>query len=70
MEAGKIYTMIVMGDLNGNGQISLNEVVQAAKVAIGITTQEEELKFKAMDITGNGKINVSDVAAIARLKIK
>lgn len=70
MEGGKIYTIIVAGDLNGNGEISLNEVVQAAKVAVGITTQSEELKFKAMDITGNGKINVSDVAAIAKLKIQ
>ena len=70
MKSGKIYTIIVMGDLNGNGEISLSEVVQSAKVAVGITTQVEELKFKAMDITGNGKVNVSDVAAIAKLKIK
>jgi len=67
MESGKTYTIIVYGDTNGDGKISIGEVSNAAMVAIGKAEQKDEIKLKAIDTSGNGTINVADVATIAML---
>lgn len=69
MENGKIYTIIVWGDLDGNGQISLIELAKIAKIGVNSITPNT-LEKTAIDINTNGKIDLSELAAIAKLGVK
>ena len=66
MCTGEIYTIIVMGDINGDGEIKISELARASRLGIA---QEEasEIEIMAIDIDSNGEIKVNDLAVISRL---
>ena len=68
MESGKIYTIIVYGDITGDGEISISELAVASRIASNPGTKIDSLKFMAMDVSRDGKIMVADLAALSRLR--
>ena len=69
MQSGKTYTIIVWGDLDGDGQISLAELAKISKIGVNKVTPSD-LEKSAIDMNMNGKIELSELAAIAKLQVK
>ena len=53
------------GDLNGDGKVTMADVIRLARGAAGyvVLTEQEQ---KAGDVTGDGKITMADVIRVAR----
>ena len=62
----KSYTIVVMGDLNGDGNISLVELARISKIGAGKITDVSEIEKTAIDVNVDGKINLIDLASIAK----
>ena len=60
------YTIIVMGDLNGTGDIELNDLAQAQKIFLEIY-KEDKLRNMATDINGNNKIELNDLGRLQKM---
>ena len=63
---GRTYTIIVTGDLSGEGQASIIDLMRVKKYIVGsrtLTTNEQ----LAADINSNGKINITDVMNLIKL---
>lgn len=69
MKNDKVYTVIVLGDLTGNGKISLTELARISKIFAEQSTPTD-LEKSAIDINMNGKLDLVELAAIARLQLK
>ena len=69
MKNDKVYTVIVWGDLTGNGKISLTELAKISKIFAEQSTPTD-LEKSAIDINMNGKLDLVELAAIARLQLK
>ncbi len=67
MENGKLYTLIVWGDLDGNGEISVSELARISRIANN-SLEPQGLDELAIDTSKDGKIGVNDLAIISRLK--
>jgi len=63
---GQTYTLVVTGDLNGDGKISLVELARISKIGAGKITSMTEIEKKVIDVNGDGKINIIDMAAISK----
>lgn len=61
----KVYTAIVKGDINGDGKITITDVVRCNLYNVNIKVPNEIEKIAA-DVSGNGKISITDVV---RLKL-
>ncbi len=68
-EAGTSYTLVVAGDINGDGKITLTELARIAKIAKGKITNIKELEKIAIDVNDDDKINDADVTAISKYAI-
>ena len=69
MQSGKVYTIIVWGDLDGDGQISLTELARISKIEVNKVTPTD-LELSAIDMNTNGKLDLTELAAIAKLQVK
>ena len=69
MQSEKTYTIVVWGDLDGDGQISLAELAKISKIGVNKITPTD-LEKSAIDMNINGKIELSELAAIAKLQVK
>ena len=56
------YTVIVKGDINGDGIISVTDLVVMLRIFSG--KEPTALEFAAADITGDGYVNAVDYAII------
>ena len=65
-ELGQTYTLVVTGDLNGDGKISLVELARISKIGAGKITSMTEIEKMVIDVNGDGKINIIDMAAISK----
>ena len=63
------YTLIVTGDLNGNGKIDINDIAQTQKIALKLV-QKDTYKEKAADINQNKKIDINDLARLQKMLLK
>ena len=54
-----------LGDLNGDGKVTMADVLRLARGAAGYVTLTEQ-EQQAGDVTGDGKITMADVIRIAR----
>ena len=61
----KVYTAIVKGDINGDGKITITDVVRCNLYNVNIKVPNEIEKIAA-DVSGDGKISITDVV---RLKL-
>lgn len=57
------YTIVVKGDINGDGQISITDVVKSNLYSVHIQTPNEIEKIAA-DINEDGKITITDVVQL------
>lgn len=57
------YTMIVKGDIDGNGEISITDVVKANLHVVNIKPLDE-IGQLAADVNGDGKITITDVVQL------
>ena len=69
MQSGKIYTVIVWGDLNGDGQISLTELARVSKIYAKKVTPSD-IEKSAIDINMNGKFDLTELAAMSKMYAK
>jgi hypothetical protein len=64
-EVADTKTVVVTGDLTGDGVINNRDAVYAARVVVKKQNASEPQEM-AMDVNGDGKVNNRDVAMIAR----
>ncbi|MBR6822383.1 MAG: dockerin type I repeat-containing protein, partial [Clostridia bacterium] len=61
----KSFTLVVLGDINSDGKISILDLVMIRKHLLGIISVKNEF-FEASDINGDGKISIMDLVAIRK----
>ena len=66
MEDGHTYTLVVIGDLSGDGKIGLVELARISKIGTGKITDIKEIEKMAIDVNVDEKINIIDLAAISK----
>lgn len=59
----KVYTLIVKGDVNGDGKITITDVVKCNLYSVHIKVPNEIEKIAA-DVSGDGKISITDVVQL------
>ena len=59
------YTIIVLGDVNGDGLVRMNDVMTIAEYIVDGTGIEEQYYKKAADVTLDSNIRMNDVMTIA-----
>ena len=65
-EEGHTYTLVVIGDLNGDGGIGIVELARISKIGAGKENDVKEIEKMAIDVNADGKINIIDLAAISK----
>ena len=65
-EDGHTYTLVVIGDLSGDGKIGIVELARISKIGSGKITDIKEIEKLAIDVNADGKINIIDLAAISK----
>lgn len=65
------YSPVLLGDVDGDGSVTLADAIQVARCAIGVSTLSAELPNAetAADFDGNGRIDMTDAILIARVAI-
>lgn len=59
----KFYKIAVKGDLNGDGKITITDLVKAKLHSVGIKLLEDEV-LKSADVNGDGKVSITDIVII------
>ena len=62
------YTLVVLGDLNGDGKVSITDVVAIQSGVLGKQTLEGAYA-QAADLNGDGKVSILDVVKAARVVV-
>ncbi|MBQ9658558.1 MAG: dockerin type I repeat-containing protein, partial [Clostridia bacterium] len=60
------YTLIVRGDLNGDGSLKLNDLAMAQKIFLELS-EPENLKVKAADLNKDGEIDINDLSKLQKM---
>ena len=68
-EKTQVFTIAVSGDINGDGEVKLMDLLEVNRSYLKIKNLEGA-KFLAADINQNGKIEFIDVLLVNRLKLK
>ena len=64
IEKGNIKGNSHLGDVNGDGTISVSDVSMLVRYILGEDEEIENFKIENADINGDGNISVSDVMAL------
>lgn len=64
--SGDVYTVIVKGDLNGDGKVTLTDLAQLKLHMVETTILQEPYK-SAADIDGDGSVTVTDLGKLKRV---
>ena len=70
MTNDKMYTLIVRGDINGDGEIGLGDLARISRIFVSSNANPSQLEVLAIDVSKNGKIELNDITVISRLKIE
>lgn len=62
------YTLVITGDANGDGKITITDVVALQAHVVGKQTLEGAYA-KAADLNGDGKVTITDVVKAARVVV-
>lgn len=66
--SGSSYTLVITGDANGDGKITITDVVALQSHVVGKQTLEGAYA-KAADLNGDGKVTITDVVKAARVVV-
>ena len=64
-DTGKEYTLIVTGDLNGDGEVKLTDVSMIRKHYLEVETLQG-IYEEAADIDNNGNISLNDISMMRK----
>ena len=67
-EETKEYTLVVTGDLTGDGKLQNGDLIKLVRYRVELITLEEPYK-RAADVNGDGKVTDSDIIVIARVLV-
>ena len=56
------YLNVMMGDVNGDGQLTISDVTMLISYVLG--TEQPTFILAAADVTGDGNINIADVTRL------
>ena len=59
------YRIVVLGDYDGDGKISVKEIAQAQKIMLQ-SINLDDINIRSLDFNENGRIDVSDLASICK----
>ena len=65
---GKTFALIVAGDANGDGRITITDVVSMQSHVVGKKSLDGVYAL-AVDLNGDGKISITDVVKAARIVV-
>ncbi|MBQ3517715.1 MAG: leucine-rich repeat protein [Clostridia bacterium] len=65
---GTEYTIVVLGDLHGDGEILANDARTALRNSVGLDNLNDA-QLKAADVNGDGVVNSSDARSILRASV-
>ena len=65
----KEYTIVVYGDINGDGKITMSDLVKSANYLIDETIINEDCYKEAIDVTKDGNIRMSDIIKLSNILI-
>lgn len=60
----KQEVVLLIGDVNGDGSISIADVTALVNIVLGRTAEFDE---KVADVNGDGSVSVADVTALVNL---
>ena len=63
------YTIVVYGDINGDGKITMSDLVKSANYLIDETIISEDCYKEAIDVTKDGNIRMSDIIKLSNILI-
>lgn len=66
LESGKQYTLVVYGDLNGDGKVNVIDIARLQKVLTRISEETELIKISA-DLKEDSKLDLNDLARLQKL---
>ncbi len=61
-------TIVVTGDVSGDGKITITDVVKLQKAVVGSSSLSGAYA-KAADINGDGKVTITDVVQAAQVTV-
>ena len=65
----KEYTIVVYGDINGDGKITMSDLVKSANYLIDETIISEDCYKEAIDVTKDGNVRMSDIIKLSNILI-
>ena len=63
------YTIVVYGDINGDGKITMSDLVKSANYLIDETIINEDCYKEAIDVTKDGNVRMSDIIKLSNILI-
>ena len=65
----KEYTIVVYGDVNGDGKITMSDLVKSANYLIDEKIINEDCYKEAIDVTKDGNVRMSDIIKLSNILI-
>ena len=65
----KEYTIVVYGDINGDGKITMSDLVKSANYLVDETIISEDCYKEAIDVTKDGNVRMSDIIKLSNILI-
>ena len=66
-EVTEEYTIIINGDINGDGKVTVTDLSTMAKLIVGKIQSPTAVQQKAADLDGNGKVSATDLSSINQI---
>ena len=64
------YTLSVSGDITGDGEIKMSDIMKVANQVLDNTTIVGDCYLNAADVTNDGEIKMSDVMKLANIVLE
>ena len=59
-------TAVVYGDVNCDGEVTVADLICAARHLVVLETITEPCRFEAADANGDGRVNIADIIRLER----
>lgn len=65
-----VYRVVVMGDLNSDGEADIADIIKISRHIIGIDQINDNDLYKAGDVNNDGDVDIGDIIKISRYILK